>query len=831
MLVVNGLYLTCPYRLKSDFLSVDAVDIWPFNNLNYIRKEIMREYYDLNLDWKFHLGEMDQAASSEQDDRAWEPVDLPHDFQLTLPWDSVASGARGFKPMCSGWYRRKLIAYPEWRGKRVLLDFEGMMLVGDCWFNGVPVGKTDYGYLGFESDITSLLNYDVPNIILVHCSSQKEENSRWYTGCGLNREVHLLVKGPISIARHGVFVTTPQVDAGHAEIRILVNVEGMKICQQFGNVINMDSIRYQQGGNQEVEIIGALFSPDGELVAESRTFVRKDFKRTVTENILPTVYLTDPRLWSCETPELYSVRVRLLINGETADEVTRKFGIRKIEFSPEYGFRLNGKKVFLTGSADHHDLIGPLGAASSKKSFFRMLDTLKSFGMNHIRCAHNPYPEDFLEAADEKGFLVVDELYDGWAQQWAGGRETWMKVWPENLKEWVLRDRNHPSVIAWSLGNEIQMREDRCEFLGEDWCVTGYKVLNTLLKRYDSTRPSTIACFPARAGAVTRFEPEFATDIRPPELAVTTEISSFNYLPEDYEAYLRHAPHMTVYQSEALVRELSRPFFAMNREKMVGLAYWGAIEYWGESLGWPFKGMHFSFFNHSLEPLPQAWLLKSIFTSDPVVHIGVADESDTPLSAEELVRNWKPVSSHWNREPGKFYSVFVYTNGEEVELLRNGESLGVRMNNGHFPNVICWEQVSYALGTLTAIARSGGIEIARDELETAGPAVKLLLEPEHPEEWKAGGMDLLYVKIRTVDSLGRQVPLSDHVRFTISGAGKLIAVDNGDHASDELFDRSERSLYRGFALAVLRSGRTSGTVNFSARTPSGLAAELELKIC
>ena len=520
-----------------------------------------------NFDWKFRAGDLKEAQLVTYDDDDWRVLDLPHDFQIEQTWDESAGGARGFKAMGTGWYRKHFKANPAWKGKRVLLDFEGIMLVGDVWVNGRKVGSTDYGYLGFETDITDLLKYDEDNVVAVWASTGKKDGSRWYTGGGLFRDVHLVIKNPIAIARHGVFVSTPKITEQRAEVSVQVELEGIR------------------NKSLDIEINARILAPDGKTVADTKGKAPQKSKLQTVEVSLPIVTVDSPGLWSCETPNLYTAEVSLVQDGKVIDCVTETFGIRTLEFSPDFGFKLNGKKLFLKGISNHHDL-GAVGVAAFDRAIERQFQLMKRFGYNHIRSSHNPYSESFLKLADKYGILVVDELIDKWSDNsYWGGRVPFTQLWYQMIPEWIKRDRNHPSVILWSLGNELQMREDLAGFPTGDWGVTTYRIFDVLVKRYDKTRKTTVAMFPARAGAIGKNEPEFNTKVYPPELATVTEVSSFNYRYLNYAQYLEKCPHMTVYQSEATTNELAAPFFGMDHDKMVGLAYWGAIEYWGESNG------------------------------------------------------------------------------------------------------------------------------------------------------------------------------------------------------------------------------------------------------
>lgn len=767
-----------------------------------------------NFGWKFHAGDLKDAYSVNYDDSSWRVLDLPHDFQIEQPWDKGAGGARGFKAMGTGWYRKTFKADPEWKGKRVLLDFEGIMLIGDVWVNGQKVGSTDYGYIGFETDITKLLRYDADNVVAVSASTGKKGGSRWYTGGGLFRDVHLLVKDYVSIARHGVFISTPKITEQSADINVQVEVEGIS------------------GKQLDVEINARIYSPKGELVTETKGMAPKKNKLATVEVPLPVVAVSNPQLWSCETPNLYRAEITLVHNGKVIDNVTEKFGIRTLEYSPEFGFKLNGKKLFLKGIANHHDL-GAVGAAAFDRAIERQFELLKKFGYNHVRTSHNPYSKSFMELADKHGILVVDELIDKWSDKsYWGGRVPFTQLWYKMIPEWIKRDRNHPSVIMWSIGNELQMREDLAGFPTGDWGVTTYRIFDVLVKRYDSTRKTTVAMYPSRAGAISRKDADFNKKILPPELSTVTEVASFNYRYPDYAQYLEACPDLIVYQSEATSSELTAPFFGMDRDKMVGLAYWGAIEYWGESNGWPKKGWNYSFFNHALEPYPQAYLIKSAFSDEPLVHIGVVDSEKESIEWNDVIVGRMPLSSHWNRAEGSKQNLFTYTNADEVELLVNGKSLGIQKNKRddiQSRNMIYWQNIPYGKGgNIIAIARNNGKEVARHMLETTGKAKALKIELENAD-WKADGMDLQYVKVYAVDSKGRVVPATEgEVAFEVSGEAKLIAVDNGDHMTDELFSGNHKKLHQGFVMAILRSNQTSGNVKIKASLKGLKSAEKKM---
>ncbi|WP_371867406.1 glycoside hydrolase family 2 TIM barrel-domain containing protein [Duganella guangzhouensis] len=750
-----------------------------------------------NFGWKFAAGELPDAGAVAFDDSGWRKLDLPHDFQFEQPWDKSAGEARGFKAMGTGWYRKSFKADPAWKGKKVLLDFEGLMLYGDVWLNGRKLADIDYGYLGAEVDVSAALNYDGDNVVAVRASTGGSKQSRWYTGGGLFRDVHLVVKEPIAIARHGVFISTPVVSEQGAEVAIRIDLDGIS--------------------NKQLDVLirAVIFGPDGARIAETLTAAPKGIRLAVVNAPLQAMQVAAPKLWSCEAPNLYRAEITLIQDGKVLDQVNEQFGIRTVEFTKETGFHLNGRKVFLQGISNHHDL-GALGAAVYDRAIERLFIQLKAFGFNHVRTSHNPYSKSFMRLADKHGILIVDELADKWSEDesWPG-QQPFSRLWYKIVPDWIKRDRNHPSVIMWSLGNELQMREDFGGFPTSDWGVTTYKLLDTLVKRYDTTRKTTVAMFPSRANAAVRGTPEFNVLI-PPELSLVTEVASYNYQFPSYQTYLQHAPHLIIYQSEAATSTLTGAYYGMDKAKMVGLAYWGAVEYWGESNGWPKKGWNFSFFSHALEPYPQAYLVKAAFSDEPLVRIGVVDGAGEMVEWNDVQVGKMSVSSHWNRPQGSQQALFTYTNADEVELLVNGKSLGRQPNPRGEPlrrNIIYWKGIAYGDGgSVTAVAYTGGREVARHELRTTGKAVALKLETE-TTQWRADGMDLQYLKIRLVDKSGQVVPLGeDELKLEVSGAARLLALDDGNHSTDALYTGTSIRMHNGFAMAILRSGREPGTV-------------------
>lgn len=776
----------------------------------------VRDTISINQGWQFHRGDVKNIAELKSTQSGDEVVNLPHDFLIGQDWvapdaserpDNSDAGSnvrsrlssRGFKEMGIGWYRYEFTPKDEWKGKRIVLDFQGIMLVGDVYLNGKRIGGTDYGYLGFDIDLSKLLKWGQPNEIAVKADTQNSSNSRWFTGAGLYRDVNLIVTNKnLFFPRHPLFIRTQ----GNKEVKIKAEI------------INQQKVAKGQSA-AKMPVGVRILDADGKVVAEQKNDIHFNAKWRDREYELPSISLENAKLWSPDSPYLYTAEVTLYDNeGNIADQIKEPFGVRTIEVIPQKGLLVNGKKVLLKGYANHHTL-GALGAAAYPRAIEKRLKLMKEFGMNHIRTSHNPYSEDFLKLCDKYGILVVDELYDKWLTQYAGGRVDWESLWQKDVPEWVKRDRNHPSVVMWSLGNELQQYSN---LPFNDWGVTAYKLQKELLHRYDDTRLTTVAMHP-------RYR-NLETDSIPADLAIETEVNSYNYRYMYFPGDSKRYPEKTFYQSEASVAAMGPNFYEMDLDKVIGLAYWGAIDYLGESMGWPIKGWNQGVFDLSLQPKPDAYFVKSMFTDEPTVHIGVIEKSGGNIQWNGINVSAGKLSENWNREAGEQVSLYTYTNGDEVELFLNGKSLGVKKNSND-PKLrarIKWDNIAYAPGTLVAVAKKNGKVVDRHQIETTGEAVALKLVPDM-ETWHADGKDLMHVRIYAVDKKGRRVlnvkdaKAFDKLTFTVKGDANIVAVDNGNIASDELhigktqLEKSiQRNLFQGSALVILRAGDKPGKI-------------------
>ena len=777
-----------------------------------------REVINFNFDWFFHWGELSNppTALPSPNNSEWKEIDIPHDFQIAQPWvepspeerpdntDGAANfksrlSSRAFKEMGTGWYVKSYTPAEHLQGQRILIDFEGIMYVGDVYLNGELIGGTDYGYVGFEIDITNKLHFGKENIIAVRANTAEAANSRWYTGGGLFRDVKLIATNPTTyFVRHPLYITTTN--------NRIVKIQAEISTHAKDNSLPMRTI---------------VSDADGHIVYDNTQTVSINRRYRTIEVGLDSFAIDNPRLWSCDSPHLYTTSVFILNeHGAIIDSTAHHFGIRTIEFSPEFGLKLNGEKVLLKGIANHHTL-GALGAAAFPRAIEKRILLLKEFGVNHIRTSHNPYSKSFLELCDKHGILVVDELYDKWLTQFCGGRADWLTLWPHDIPEWIKRDRNHPSVIMWSLGNELQTYNS---LPFNDWGVTAYRMMKPVVQRYDATRPITVAMHPRGR--------HLDTDSLPAPLVHETNIASYNYRYMYFPGDKKRFPGMIFYQSEASTNAMGANFYEMDLDCVVGLAYWGQIDYLGESNGWPAKGWTNGSFDLSLQPKSTAYLLQSIFTDKPVVHVAVNNTS-RDIVWNDVQVGTSIANESWNHPKGSILSTIVYTNCEKVDLVLNGRVIASKENSQvpRLRNKLRFDNIPYSPGYLEAIAYRNGEIAARHRIETSREAQRLQLTPDNIS-WKADGTDLMHIRIYSVDNKERRVWADqEELTFSIEGDARIIAVDNGNLYSDEPHSGNARRLHNGSALVILRSGHTPGKITFTVSDTTGRKAKLNLTTC
>ena len=760
----------------------------------------------LNFDWKFYLGDAVEAQKPDFNDAAWQPVNLPHDWSVYGPFDEkvVQGGSMGFRQRGIGWYRKTFVS-PE-PGKLFTLDFGGVYTAADVWLNGKHLGKNYNGYLGFRFDITSLLKpAGETNVLAVRADNSRVGSSRWYTGSGIYRDVNLVATDPVHIPLYGTWITTPKIGQEQAD----VHVETV--------VTNSSAVA------SDITLTTEIRDPSGKTVATESKVERLSFGESFT--FKQDLIVAKPELWSTDTPNLYKSVSRVTANQKPCDVVETTFGIRTIEFTPDQGLLLNGKKNNAKGINYHHDL-GCLGSAAFDRGFERRLELTKAMGCNAVRLAHNPYHPSLLDQCDRMGILVFDEAYDKWEDQFTGPEHPFAQAWPEDLKEFILRDRNHPSVFIWSTGNE----QYHHQMDSADFGVSQYKAMADLIKSIDPTRAVTCGLFPARAKGV-RYNAkpkELFENSEPAEMSFKMDVVSCNYTQSFFAKDHKKYPKLIFLLSESGTNGGGDSWFDYDHSYTVGQFYWGGFDYIGESFGWPCKGWFRGFIDLAGFRKPASYYVESFYSDKPMVHVTVqAPRAGNNVVWNDVNLNWEFLADSWNWPEGRTNKVFTYSNGDTVELFLNGRSLGTQKMADCKKMKMSWS-VPFEPGTLKAVAYRDGKVVAEHQLQTAGKAIRLVLESDRPA-LKADGLDLAHITVKVVDANGVLVPdASQKIHFTVTGAGTNAGVDNGNMNSSELWQADERSAYNGRALLVVRSDRQKGIVSVRAATDGLESAEIHL---
>jgi beta-galactosidase len=803
-----------------------------------------RQLFD--FDWRFRAGEVAAGQTPALDDANWEAVDLPHDFMvegkgqaIVIPNPNARGGAgRGgnanapttpegpFDPRSPGgsgngylnggigWYRKTFTVPQNATARRVLLEFEGVYMNSEIWLNGEKIGGRPYGYSTFEIDLTSHVKIGAPNVLAVRVYVP-QPSSRWYSGAGIYRHVWLTLANPVRVARWGTVVTTPEITGARAVVRVRADLVNASAAPANTDV---EIIVHDRTGR---EVVRALRQ---QAIAPART-------ATVTADLS----LPQPHRWSIADPYLYTVETRVRAGGRQVDVDHAPLGIRTIEFTPEGGFLLNGSRVPLQGVCLHHDL-GPLGAAAFDRGIERQLEIMKRLGVNAIRTSHNPPAPALLDVADRMGFVVMDEAFDEWKQNKTRfGYGQFFDEWSErDISDMVRRDRNHPSVIMWSIGNEIP--EQRNAQAAEAMATR----LAGFVRAEDPTRPVTSAMNNPTQSLDTGFA-------KPLDLfgvnynlgvyervhgskAYASETSS-NYSSRDqYNLEIKDgqvqitnqlANHTTSY-------DLDFPRWGNTAEKqfqamaaapwMAGEFVWTGLDYIGEPtpFNWPNRSSSFGIADLAGFPKDRFSLYQSKWRPEPIVHL----------------------LPHWNwPDPfrGKAIPVWAYTNADSVELFLNGTSLGTRDWTGVKETHLTW-QVPYEPGTLRAVGKKAGKVVAEDVVETTGAPARLELVADRAAI-RADGQDLSFITVRVVDARGRlcRADGNQSIQLQLEGAGAIAAVDNGDPTNHEPFKgptkaSASHTAFNGLAIVVLRAPRAAGTMRLTARAGGLTSAEVRVTV-
>lgn len=757
-----------------------------------------REIRRLNDGWGFHLGDLADAPALEVAPADWSTVNLPHDWSIALPKDehATSAGGGGFFPTGIGWYRRTLDVPASWQGQRVSLVFDGVYMNAEVWINGVSLGTHPYGYTPFTVDLTSHLKFGVPNLIAVRVDNSAQPNSRWYSGSGIYRPVELIVTGPVYSVPAGVFARTTALSPQQATIRL-------------DREVRNDSAQVWRG---QVETI--VVDPSGREVARTRT--PAEVAAGALATLSAELKLDAPRPWSPQTPVLYRAVTRLWANGAAIDEVATSFGIRMVRVSVERGFELNGQILKLTG-ANVHAEHGPLGAAAFARAEERKVQLLLAAGFNAVRTAHHPPSSAFLEACDRLGLLVLEEAFDGWEKgknphDYSVVMKTW---WQRDLDAMVRRDRNHSSVVLWSIGNEMNERAN----------ANGLRIareLTSRIRELDPTRPITAGLNgPGKTGDWTKFDPLFAT----------LDVAGYNYELERHVADHIRQPHRVILVTESYLSEVFKIWAAsQDFPYIVGDFTWSGIDYLGEAgIGrvfapgepivkhwegslWPWHGAACGDIDLTGWRKPVSHYRNIVWDRGERLYAAVLEPSPggkpwgvSPWATEPMQPSWT-----WPGHEGEALAVDVYARYDSVRLYLGNRLIGEKptTRNEEFRARF---SVPYMPGELRAVGIAAGREAETFSLQTAGPAVALRIQTDR-SVIAGDGQNLAFVTVGAVDAAGQVVPTANFpVRVQVSGPISIAGIGNADLTTSETYTANPHRLYRGRALIVLRAGTKPGT--------------------
>jgi len=752
-----------------------------------------------NFDWKFLKGDNSAACKIQFDDSDWRILDLPHDWSIEGPFKKEYASSTGYLPGGIGWYRKNFIVPDSLKGKKLFIQFDGIYKNSEVWINEQFLGKRPYGYSSFHYDLTPYLNFETQeNVIAVKVDHTDFADSRWYTGSGIYRNVFVNVTDYMYIKPYGIFVTTPNITTSEAEIQIQTSIKN----------------EYQHEAKFQLEHQIKDAAGKAIIACLSEETIPAKGEQDFTHSIL----LEQPTLWSLENPYLYRVETKVIQDGEVIAFETTPLGIRYFHFDVNSGFYLNGKNIKMKGVCLHHEA-GCLGAAVPEKVWHRRLKLLKEAGVNAIRMSHNPPAPELLDMCDSYGFLVQDEAFDEWEfpkNKWVEG---WNKgepsldgyasdfsEWAEiDLRDMVLRDRNHPSIVFWSIGNEIDYPNDPYSHpvLGEHYKADKpeakgmgdiAKRLAQVVKQYDPSRPVTAAL----ASVMMSNETEFPDAL---------EVVGYNYqefrYPEDHEKY----PNRVIYGSEN-GRNHEAWMAVKNNDYISGQFIWTGIDYLGEARGWPMRHATPGLLDLAGFKKPLFFFKQSEWSDIDMVHLGL-----TSIKEDHPGRIYwdHEVECHWKGDEGETVRVACCTNCPEVDLLLNGESVGVKKREDFPGGTIYWD-IPYQKGTLKAVGLRNGNICCTHELKTAGEPSKLQLSSDSLT-LMADKQDVAHVEVTILDQDNNLVyEAENQIDCYIEGPGEIIGMECSNPRSHQNYKETYRNAYRGKLLIYVRAADQPGTI-------------------
>lgn len=760
-----------------------------------------RSRASFDFDWKFFRGDAPGAERPGFPAAAWRDVHLPHDWSIEGPFskDAASGGSGGYSPCGVGWYRKEFELPAAGRDRTVWIEFDGIYHNSDVWINGAHLGRRPYGYVSFHYDLTPHLAFGARNVLAVRVDNSDQPNCRWYSGSGIYRHVWLTRTAAVHVAHWGTSVTTPNISAEAAEVRLRTLVRSRQAPARF-------------------RLETTIHDPYGRQVAAAPA------AGTADTDVAQVFTVPRPRLWSLEDPALYSARSVVFVDGQPVDDYVTPFGIREVRFDHDKGFLLNGRAVKMKGVCLHHDA-GAVGAAVPDRVLERRLEILKSIGCNAIRCSHNPPAPELLDFCDRMGFVVIDEAFDKWAGQ-EDPRQWWMKSpsfpewWQQDLRSMLERDRNHPCVVLWSVGNET----------GEPGTGEVNPTLKTLVDfvhREEPTRTVTCALILPHGKTLEERVNQVLSSSK------LMDVAGLNYQEPLYPHLKKADPNLVIVGTEAFKywrnsEQLRHAFDPTNtwwdvlkHDYVAGQFLWTGIDYLGETGAWPNRGSTSGIIDTCGFLKPEGWFQRSAWRADPVVFLSVLDESlgsGTPASSWEAPK----MLPHWNfrKCQGQLLRLQSQTNCETVELVLNGASYGQRRSADFLNRAVIW-YVPYQPGRIEALGRNGGRIVARHELRTAGPCARIVLRPDR-QTLADDGRDVSHIQVQLTDGEGVLMPDDDRaVQFELSGPGAIIGVDSGDLRSLEPYQGNLRTTRAGRCLVIVQSARNPGAIRVTA-TAAGL---------
>ncbi len=752
-----------------------------------------RNVLPFDQDWRFFKGDAAGAESPGFDDSAWRKLDVPHDWSIEGPFDAnnKTGGAGGFLPSGVAWYRKHFTVPAADKGKRVLIEFDGVMGISDVWVNGKHYGQRVSGYISFEYDMTNDLVFGKDNVIVVKTDTSQQPASRWYTGAGIYRHVRLVTTDGEHIET--LFVTTAKISQKEA----VVDASAIVVNQSR----RIDSLAMEW----------AIFDPEGRRVAKA------------VSGGLPYVKIAVPfpQIWDLNTPRLYKIVVSVKANGIAVDSVTVSFGIRSFEFVPATGFWLNGRNIKIKGACLHHDG-SAFGAAVPTAVWERRLKELKKLGVNAIRTAHNPPAPEFLDLTDRMGFLVMDEMFDQWTlAKNPFDYHLYFDEWSKrDVRDTVRRDRNHPSVIIYSAGNEI--RDNHAD---QEKAKATLKGLVDTFHANDPTRPVTQALF--------RPNIEGANDYNN-GLAEILDVVGQNYREKEILAAYKQKTTRKIIGTEN-TNDLAQWLALRDHPEYSGQFIWVGVDYLGESAAWPYYAYGKGLLDRLAMPRPVGYQRQSWWSDKPMVYLArrVAPTQASPTDpgyqaierrlAQTLFPDWTPANLGAHEE-----NVEIYSNCDEVELFLNGRSLGSKAKPPD-DSPRNWK-VGFESGTIRAIGKNGGKQVAEFELKTAGKPAKIVLSTDKTRianDWD----DVVFLTASVVDANGVVVPTAnDMIEFAASGSGTIVAVDSADNADHDPFQMTKRRAFQGTCEALIKASRNTGSIVVSARSGQLVSNKITLTV-